>query len=86
MALKVEGIMVELSDWIGKILLASGGGAAVAFGLFQLLGKNWIKHQFDKTLEQIKSEISLYNEVKIFFLSRKIRCQRHLRNPTIPKA
>lgn len=50
---------MDLPDWIGQVILAGGGGAAAAFGLFKFLGQNWIKHQLSKDLEVAKAEISL---------------------------
>lgn len=40
--------------FIGKILLYSGGSAAVAYGLFRFLGKRWIENKFAKRLESYK--------------------------------
>lgn len=44
---------------IGQIVLAGGGGALIAYGVFQFLGKSWIQNQLAKDLELAKSEISL---------------------------
>ena len=51
---------MELPNWIGQVLVAGGGGAAIAFGLFKFFGQNWIKHQLAKDLELAKSEISFH--------------------------
>jgi hypothetical protein len=44
---------------IGQIVLAGGGGALIAYCVFQFLGKSWIQNQLAKDLELAKSEISL---------------------------
>ncbi|MFQ5356706.1 MAG: hypothetical protein ACE5DY_09540 [Mariprofundaceae bacterium] len=51
---------MELPDWIGQVIVAGGGGAAIAFGLFKFFGQNWLKHQLAKDLEMAKSEISFH--------------------------
>jgi hypothetical protein len=44
---------------VGKLLVAGGGGAVVAFAIFKFLGKSWIEHQLAKELETAKAEISI---------------------------
>jgi hypothetical protein len=44
---------------VGKLLVAGGGGAVVAFAIFKFLGKGWIEHQLAKELETAKAEISI---------------------------
>jgi hypothetical protein len=46
-------------SYIGQIVLAGGGGALIAYLVFQFLGKSWIQNQLAKDLELAKSEISL---------------------------
>lgn len=41
---------------ITRLLLAGGGGAAVAFALFRWFGKSWIDQRFKKELEEFKHE------------------------------
>lgn len=52
--------MIEsIGELILSVVVAGGGGALVALGLFKYLGQNWIKHQLAKDLELAKAEISL---------------------------
>ena len=51
---------MDSPDWIGQVLLAGGGATAILIGLFQFWGKNWIKHQLNKDLENAKAEISIH--------------------------
>lgn len=46
-------------SWLGQLVAAGGGGALVAYGLFQFFGKSWIENLLAKDLEVAKSEISL---------------------------
>jgi hypothetical protein len=39
-----------------KLIAAGGGGAVVAYGLFQWLGKSWLDQHFAKQLEQLKHD------------------------------
>ena len=41
---------------IGKIITYGGGGAAVAYLLFQYLGKSWIENKFNERLELLKHQ------------------------------
>ncbi len=51
---------MDLPDWVGQVVIAGGGGAAIAFGLFRFWGQNWIKLRLDKDLETAKAEISIH--------------------------
>jgi hypothetical protein len=46
----------QLLRILGQIVLYGGGGAAVAYGLFQYLGKSWIENKFAKSLEEFKHQ------------------------------
>ncbi|MFZ0312914.1 MAG: hypothetical protein WAL85_09425, partial [Candidatus Korobacteraceae bacterium] len=41
---------------IGKVIIAGGGGAVVAYGLFQAFGRSWINQYFNKRLELFKHD------------------------------
>lgn len=42
-------------QFVGWIVLFSGGGAAIAYALFVFLGKKWIENKFATKLEEYKS-------------------------------
>jgi hypothetical protein len=44
---------------VEQLIVASGGGAAIAYVIFRFLGKSWIENQLAKDLEIAKSEISM---------------------------
>jgi len=44
----------EILRIFGEIMAYGGGGAAVAYFLFQFFGKNWIENKFAQNLEQHK--------------------------------
>lgn len=46
----------EISAFIGGIVAYGGGGAAVAYLLFQFLGKKWIENRFQERLDALKHE------------------------------
>lgn len=54
--MSTDNIFQVLFALIGKVLIAGGGGAVVAYGLFQLFGRNWINQYFDKQLQQFKHD------------------------------
>lgn len=58
-------------SWLYQIIVAGGGGAIVAFGLFRFFGKSWIEHQLAKNLEAAKSEISLLAARKMMLHDRE---------------
>lgn len=39
---------------VGQLLVAGGGGAVVAYGLFKWLGATWIENKFAKSLEALR--------------------------------
>jgi len=41
---------------VAKLIAAGGGGALVAYGLFQWLGRSWLDQHFRKQLEQLKHD------------------------------
>jgi hypothetical protein len=54
--MSTDNIFQVLFALLGKVLIAGGGGAVVAYGLFQLFGRNWINQYFDKQLQQFKHD------------------------------
>ncbi len=42
--------------FIGKVVAFGGGLVAIAYGLFQFLGRKWIENKFSKQLEEYKNE------------------------------
>jgi hypothetical protein len=44
---------------VEQLVVAGGGGAAIAYVIFRFLGKSWIENQLAKDLEIAKSEISM---------------------------
>ncbi|MGH9865530.1 MAG: hypothetical protein ACRD4H_08980 [Candidatus Acidiferrales bacterium] len=42
--------------WIMRVVVAGGGGAVVAYGIFRWLGKTWLDQHFSKQLEQFKHD------------------------------
>ena len=46
----------EILKFIGNVVAYSGGGAAVAYGLFVFFGKRWIENKFSERLEEYKNE------------------------------
>jgi hypothetical protein len=48
--------MQEISAFIGNVVAYGGGGAAVAYLLFQFLGKKWIENKFQERLDALKHE------------------------------
>ena len=43
-----------LFSFLGQLIAYGGGGAAVAYLLFQFLGKSWIENKFAEKLEQLR--------------------------------
>lgn len=41
---------------VGLVIIAGGGGATVAWGIFRTFGKSWLQHHFRKELETIRTE------------------------------
>jgi len=41
---------------MGRLLVAGGGGAVVAYSIFRFLGKSWLDQHFKKQLEQLKHD------------------------------
>jgi hypothetical protein len=56
---------------LGQIVAAGGGGAVVAFLLFQYLGKSWLEKQLAKDLELAKAEIGLIMARKLKMYDRE---------------
>jgi hypothetical protein len=54
-----SGFEQQVFSFLGEVVVAGGGGGVVAYGIFRLLGKNWIEHQLAKDLEAAKAEIGL---------------------------
>ena len=52
--------MMEINDWIGQAILNAIIFISILFLFLRFFLKNWIKYQFNKNLEQAKSEISFY--------------------------
>lgn len=48
--------MNEIYAFIGNVVAYGGGGAAVAYLLFQFLGKSWIENRFKERLEALKHD------------------------------
>jgi len=46
-------------SFVGQMLAFGGGGAVVAYLLFQFLGKTWIENKFAERLEQVRHQQSL---------------------------
>jgi hypothetical protein len=46
----------QLFKYVGEFVFVGGGGAAVAFALFQYLGKGWIENRFAERLESFKHQ------------------------------
>lgn len=65
--------------FLTQLLAYGGGSAAVAYLLFQYLGKTWIENKFSQRLEQMKYEQALeVQRLKVeidTMLSRKIKLQ-----------
>jgi hypothetical protein len=49
----------QLLKFLGEVLLYGGGSAAVAYLLFQFLGKSWIDSKFTERLETFKHQQAL---------------------------
>lgn len=47
---------MDVKDFVFSLLVAGGGGAAVAFGLFRYLGDKWIEARFAQRLETFRHE------------------------------
>ena len=43
-------------DFLGKLVLAGGGLAAMSYALFQLLGGKWLEAKFGERLQNLKAE------------------------------
>jgi len=43
-------------NFIGAVVAYGGGGAAIAYLMFILLGKKWIENKFSQQLEEYKNE------------------------------
>lgn len=44
----------QFFNWFGELLVAGGGGALVAYGIFKWLGATWIESKFAKSLEAMR--------------------------------
>lgn len=56
-----------VTSFVGQMIIASGGGAAVAVLLFQFLGKTWIQTSLAKDLEAAKAELAVIAAKQIKF-------------------
>jgi hypothetical protein len=55
-----------ISEFLGRFLVAGGGAALIAFGLFRWLGQKWIEDKFAKRLEQQRHDnAELLAELKV---------------------
>jgi hypothetical protein len=52
----MESALLEI---FGKLVLYAGGGAAIAVGVFQFLGKSYIDHKFAARIEALKHDQSV---------------------------
>lgn len=44
----------QFFSWVGQLLVAGGGGAVVALGLFKWLGATWIENRLAESLEALR--------------------------------
>ena len=51
--------MQEALTFIGKLIAVGGGGAAIAYLVFQFLGRKWIENIFSERLEQLRHQQAL---------------------------
>lgn len=51
--------MDTIFGFFGQLIAAGGGGAVVAYLLFQYLGKSWIENKFARQIEQMRHEQSM---------------------------
>jgi len=49
----------QILKFLGQIIAYGGSGAAIAYLLFQYLGKTWIENKFAQRLEQLRHDQSL---------------------------
>ena len=49
----------DISRFLVQLLAYGGGGAAVAYLLFQYLGKTWIENKFSQRLDQLRHQQAL---------------------------
>jgi hypothetical protein len=49
----------QVFQYVGQLVFIGGGGAAVAYALFQYLGKSWIESRFAERLEAFKHQQAL---------------------------
>lgn len=52
-------IIDQILLFLGKVITFGGGSAAVAYLLFQYLGRTWIENKFDERLEQLRHSQAL---------------------------
>jgi len=49
----------QILKFLGQVVAYGGGGGAIAYLLFQYLGKNWIENKFSQRLEQLRHDQAL---------------------------
>ena len=52
----VDRVLPILIAVFARFFAVAGGGAVVAYGIFQWLGKAWLAQHFNKQLEQFKAD------------------------------
>lgn len=55
-SMSVDSVLESLYASIGRILVAGGGGAVVAYGIFTFFGRDWLNGYFNKQLERFKHD------------------------------
>jgi hypothetical protein len=58
-ALEIKMNIDVIFEFLGKVIAYGGGGAVVAYLLFQYLGKSWIENKFAERLEQMRHDQAL---------------------------
>jgi len=57
--LKSSAMSDTIFKVLGEVIAYGGGAAAVAYILFQYLGKKWIENKFAERLDQLKHQHAL---------------------------
>ena len=52
----------NIYKFIVEVILAGGGGALVAYGIFTYFGRSWLDNKFSKGLENFKHQQNLQME------------------------